>query len=133
MQKELALAKCARRGSMLFRKVGLEVGSSAWSLWWVWRVLCCCTKGVRGGRQSRPEKKRKEHFEGESVQNKRINTKKVGSIFDKIKNSEGVPAALPSPSDFSILSKIGPTFSRSGFVSESKRRQSRINRFKAKE
>ena len=36
---------------MLFRKVGLEVGSSAWSLWWVWRVLCCYTKGVGGGRQ----------------------------------------------------------------------------------
>ena len=34
---------------MLFRNVGLEVGSSAWSLWWVWRVLCCCTKG--GGRR----------------------------------------------------------------------------------
>ena len=36
---------------MLFRKVGLEVGSSAWSLWWVWRVLCCYTKGVGGGRR----------------------------------------------------------------------------------
>ena len=41
------------------------------------------------------------------------NIEKVGPNFDKIKISEG-----GTPSDISILSKFGPTFSRSGCVSE---------------
>ena len=35
----------------MLRRVGLEVGSSAWLLWWVWRVFVVAQRGVGGGRQ----------------------------------------------------------------------------------
>ena len=45
------------------------------------------------------------------------------------RNIQGRSRFAPSPSDISILSKFGPTFSRFGFVSESERKIQLINKY----